>query len=98
VLHGDLYRLNDPLKGNLFAEMIVSKDKGKGYLTAMRPICIPNDKALRVYPEGLDENADYYVAKLDARRSGRNWMNLGIILQMENSDFSTVTYTFERVG
>ncbi len=96
VLYGDLYRLNNPLDENLFAEMLVSKDKKQAHLTCMRPLCIPNGECVRVYPKGLNETAQYYVPELDITRSGSTWMALGIILKGVWGDFQTRTYTFEE--
>jgi alpha-galactosidase len=94
VLNGDLYRLNNPLEENLFAELLVSKDKTKAFLTVMRPICIPNHKTIRVYPKGLNEFTRYYVPELNLEWSGRNWMSLGVIVDLPSSDFESFTFNF----
>ena len=94
VLNGDVYRLNNPLEENLFAELLVSKDKTKAFLTVMRPICIPNHKTIRVYPKGLDEFTRYYVPELNLEWSGRNWMRLGVIVDLPSSDFESFTCNF----
>lgn len=96
VLNGDLYRLNNPLEENLFAEMLVSKDKTKAKLTVMRPISIPNDKAIRVYARGLDENAKYYMPELNLTVSGKNLINVGLLIRFRNCDFATANYFFEK--
>ena len=94
VLHGDLYRLNNPLEENLFAEMIVSKDKSFAHATVMRPLSIPNGECIRIYPKGLNEAAFYYVPELDLTKSGAVWMQLGMIVHTAICDFATKTYTF----
>ncbi len=94
VLTGDLYRLNNPLEENLFAEMIMSKDKANGYLTVLQPIFIPNDKAIRVYPKGLDENKVYYVPELNLTKPGNVWSQLGLICNFPLGDFVSTTYHF----
>lgn len=96
VLYGDLYRLNNPLEGNLFAEMIVSKDKTKAHITAMRPICIPNDVTYRIYPKGLDENVKYRIAELDIVKSGATIMQAGLIVKPASGDFTSVTFTLNK--
>lgn len=96
VLEGDLYRLNNPLQENLFAEMLVSKDKTRATLTAMRPISIPNDKAIRIYPKGLDDNKRYFVSESNLTLSGGNLMKLGLIVNFENCDFATKVFNFNE--
>ncbi len=97
VLNGDLYRLNNPLEENLFAEMLVAKDKTSASLTIMRPLSIPNDKAIRVYPKGLDENAKYHIDELDLTTSGKNLIQLGLLVEFNNCDFATIVYNFKAV-
>ena len=98
VLNGDLYRLNNPLTENLFAEMLVSKNKARAALTVMRPISVPNDKAVRVYPKGLDENKRYLVSESNLTLSGRNLMNVGLIVNFENCDFATKVFNFSETA
>ena len=95
VLSGDLYRLNNPLEENLFAEMLVSKDKKFAVLTMMKPIYLPNDKACRVYPDGLDENEAYEIPELDLRLRGDVIMRCGLLIGGLWGDFSTRTLTFK---
>lgn len=94
VIHGDLYRLNNPLEENLFAEIIVSKDKTRAHLTLMRPISIPNGEAIRVYPKGLDESKTYFIPELNLTLSGATIMRLGLIVGVRAADFVTKTYRF----
>ena len=96
IIDGDLYRLNNPLEENLFAEIVVSKDKTRAKLTAMRPISIPNSVETRIYAQGLDENANYHIKELDLTLSGRNLVNFGLLVKFTNNDFATVDYTFEK--
>ncbi|MBR2448760.1 MAG: alpha-galactosidase [Clostridia bacterium] len=96
ILDGDLYRLNNPLEENLFAVMVVSKDKRVAKLTAMRPISIPNGVETRIYAQGLDENANYHIKELDLTLSGRNLINFGLLVKFKNNDFATIDYTFEK--
>lgn len=96
ILDGDLYRLNNPLEENLFAVMVVSKDKRVAKLTAMRPISIPNGVETRIYAQGIDENANYHIKELDLTLSGRNLINFGLLVKFTNNDFATIDYTFEK--
>lgn len=96
IIDGDLYRLNNPLEENLFAVMVVSKDKRVAKLTAMRPISIPNGVETRIYAQGLDENANYHIKELDLTLSGRNLINFGLLVKFTNNDFATIDYTFEK--
>ncbi len=96
ILDGDLYRLNNPLEENLFAVMVVSKDKRVAKLTAMRPISIPNGVETRIYAQGLDENVNYHIKELDLTLSGRNLINFGLLVKFTNNDFATIDYTFEK--
>ena len=97
VLFGDLYRLCDPTKENLFAEMIVAKDKSKAQITVMRPISVANDVCRRIYPKGLDENFVYCITELNLTLTGRTIMNAGLIVNPPFGDFTTVTYTITKV-
>lgn len=84
------------MQENLFAEMLVSKDRTRATLTVMRPISIPNDKAIRVYPKGLDKNKRYFVSESELTLSGKNLMNLGLIVNFENCDFATKVFNFNE--
>lgn len=98
VLNGDLYRLHNPLEENFFAEMIVSKDKEKACLTAMRPINVPNAAFIRVYPRGLSPEATYRVEELGLTRSGSTLMQCGIFVGFAYCDFASAVYHFEKVS
>ena len=97
VLHGDLYRLNNPFEEDLFAEMLVSKDKTRAHITLMNALHIPNGRALRIYPKGLQEDANYYIPELNITKSGATLMGVGILVGTPWGDFQTVTYTLEQV-
>ena len=97
VLNGDLYRLNNPLEENLFAEMLVSKDKTEAHITVMRPLCRPNSECIRVYPKGLDENTIYSVEEANVTKTGATLMNVGLIVGFPSGDFQTRTFTLKKV-
>ncbi len=94
VLQGDLYRLNNPLEENLFAEMVVAKDKSQGVLIALQPIYVPNDKAIIVYPKGLDKEKNYYIPELDLTRRGSVLMQVGLLCKFKMGDFTSIKYNF----
>ena len=87
VLEGDLYRLNDPAEGNLFAELLVSKDKESALLVAMRPLCVANGTAVRVYPQGLATETLYEICELNLTRRGSTLMHAGLLLDFGLGDF-----------
>jgi alpha-galactosidase len=97
VLNGDLYRLNNPLEENLFAEMMVAKDKSEAHITVMRPLCRPNGECIRIYPQGLDEQSVYSVAEEGITKSGATLMNVGLIVDLPSGDFQTRTFTLKKV-
>ena len=97
VLNGDLYRLNNPLEENLFAEMLVSKDKSAAHITVMRPLCRPNGECIRIYPKGLDENTIYSVAEANLTKTGATLINVGLIVDFPSGDFQTRTFTLKKV-
>lgn len=95
VLFGDLYRLNSPFEENVFAEMIVSKDKQKAHITVMRLLCVPNGECVRIYPQGLEESSVYYVKESDIKVTGDILMRLGIVVNLPQGDFQTKTFNLE---
>ncbi len=96
VLEGDLYRLNNPNEENLFAEMLVAKDKTKAVFTAMRPLKIANGFPIRVYPKGLNEDSRYEIKELNLTLSGSTIMNVGLLVDFPFGDFQTVVYHIEK--
>ena len=107
VLNGDLYRLENTFDSNYFAMQIVSKDKAKAHITAMRALCRPNDEHKRIFPRGLDKKAVYEVVNneydLCLRLSGAAIMNVGLVLPLKTADgkmpgdFRTFTFRITKV-
>ncbi|MBQ8320699.1 MAG: DUF4838 domain-containing protein [Clostridia bacterium] len=97
ILNGDLYRLNSPFEGNLFAVEVVSKDKKKATLTVMKPISVHNDDTLRIYPKGLNEGDRYEVKELGLIRSGATLMGVGLSVNLPKRDFESVVYHFNVI-
>lgn len=107
VLCGDLYRLENTFDSNYFAMMLLSKDKSRAHITAMRALCRPNDEHKRIYPRGLDKNALYEVVNeeynLSLRLSGATIMKVGIVIPLKTSDakmpgdFKTFVFKLTKV-
>ena len=74
ILKGDLYRIDDPFKGNYFTEMIVSKDKAEAMLCVYRRLSIPNPPVKRVTLQGLDPLKVYHIEGLNITASGSTLM------------------------
>jgi alpha-galactosidase len=85
------------LEENLFAEMVVSKDKAKASITVMCPLCRPNSECIRIYPKGLDEKATYFVKEMNLTKTGGTLMNVGLIIWLPLGDFQTRTFTLKKV-
>ncbi len=92
VLCGDLYRMNDPLSENLFAQIFVAKDKSRALLTVMKPVAIGNSCHTVVYPRGLSADTLYTVRERGLTLSGRTLMNVGLRVDFPYSDFGTAVY------
>lgn len=97
VLKGDLYRLEDPFNSNFFCFELVSKDRSKAHITYMRAITIPMDEHKRIYPRGLDPEADYNIRERGLTLKGKTIMNAGITMDIGNGDFKTVVFHIEKV-
>ena len=96
VLHGDLYRLQNPFEGNYFCEMLVSKDKKQAYLVAERIHGVPCDYSVLFRLRGLDENVVYHIEELGLNASGKVLMSGGI-LSPKLPDYGSVTMHFTAI-
>ena len=107
VLHGDLYRMENTFDSNYFAVTVVSKDKSKARVTAMRALCRPNDEHKRIFPRGLNKGTVYEVVNeeysLCLRLTGAAIMRAGLVLPLKTADgkmpgdFKTFTFKITRV-
>ena len=97
ILHGDLYRIDNPFDGNRFTICIVSKDKSYGQMITYRRIGSVNNEVVRVKAAGLDENKRYYVSGLDLTLDGKTLMNVGWTPRYPTGDFMGVKYHFTEV-
>ncbi|MBO5790548.1 MAG: alpha-galactosidase [Clostridia bacterium] len=98
VMKGDLYRLENTMEGNYFAQMLVSKEKDKAVLVAMRATLLVNDEIHRFFPKGLEEDALYEIPELEITLSGRTAMYAGLILPFKTpGDYATACVHFNRI-
>ena len=97
ILNGDCYRLESTMEGNYFSEIVVAKDKSRAVMTVFRALVMANPETKRVYPVGLEEDALYRIPELEMALHGSTIMNVGLVPKFVREDFTTVTYTFERV-
>ena len=107
VLTGDLYRMENTFDSNYFAVTLVSKDKAKAKVTAMRALCRPNDEHKRIFPRGLDAKAVYEVVNkeydLRLRLSGAAIMNVGLVIPLKTAngqmpgDFRTFIFDIRKL-
>ncbi len=96
VLHGDLYRMKNTNDSEEFSQIIVSKDKSRGYLTYYRSLA-KHKGAPRIKANGLDDNKLYKVEELDMVLYGAVIRNVGIPFKKIKGDFITITLTFNEV-
>jgi hypothetical protein len=99
--------MENTFDSNYFAVTVVSKDKSKACVTAMRALCRPNDEHKRIFPRGLDKAAVYEVVNKDydlcLRLSGAAIMKVGLVLPLKTADgkmpgdFKTFTFKITRV-
>ena len=97
VLKGDLYRLDDPAEGNLFGQMLVSKDKDQALLVVMRPLYVANPTAMRVYPQGLDQERQYQIPELGLTLRGDTLMHVGLLLDFGPGDFKARKFHIHEI-
>ena len=96
VLEGDLYRLLNPFEGDLFAEMIVSKDKRTAYLVGMTMRAVPGNFNRRIRLKGLDENRAYHVRELGLTLHGSTLMHAGLLIPKQY-EYESWTWHIEEV-
>ena len=96
VLHGDLYRLRNPLHHRWFCEMIVSKDKTCAYVVGERILSRAWDYDEYICLYGLDENKIYHIKELNVTMSGSALINAGILMPRLH-DFSAWTWHIQSL-
>jgi alpha-galactosidase len=81
---GDQYRLISPQKHQYSAVQYVSKDKEQSVLFVFR-VAIPDPANLPVIqPLGLEPNAFYQIEGFPEPKSGKGWMECGLMLELKN--------------
>lgn len=89
VLHGDLYRLTEYDNNELFAEMIVSKDKTFAKVVAMTYHPHGNDVLYRLKLSGLDEQKQYRIVENNTIVHGSVLVNRGLYVPQTTGDYIT---------
>lgn len=89
ILNGDLYRLTEFADEEIFAQMVVAKDKSKAKVVVMTYHPIGNDKLRRVKLVGLDPNCMYKVEETDFVVSGSELTYRGIVVPKCSGDYNT---------
>jgi alpha-galactosidase len=92
VLHGDLYRTDNPYDGNFFTEMLVSKDKSEAIICTYRRNAVANPEIKRIRLRGLDKNKIYEISEREIVASGTTLMNAGLVVHFKNEDFTSLVY------
>jgi alpha-galactosidase len=97
ILRGDLFRLISPFEQNLFAEMVVSKDKSDAILTVMVPLAEANKAFDRIKLYGLDANRQYLCEEEEKYYFGTELINRGFDIPNTFGDFKTIVRHFRAV-
>ena len=87
MLHGDLYRLDNPNDSEYFTYLIVSKDKNEAIFLAYRRLDRPGRPSKEYILHGLDPKKSYRIEELDKTMSGELLLNAGIFLRFPHEDF-----------
>lgn len=97
ILRGDLFRLVNPYEENLFAEMIISKDRTCAILTVMVPLAEANKPFDRIRLVGLDEKRHYMCVEEQKCYSASELLNRGFDIPNTHGDFKTMVRHFQVV-
>lgn len=97
VLRGDLYRIENPVTGNYFCEMLVSKDKKHAYVVVEYALSVPVHFATPFRLQGLDENTMYRIEESGLTASGKALCTRGISSFRTWGDFGAKTFHIEAV-
>lgn len=92
VLHGDLFRLTEYDDNELFAEMIVSKDKSSAKVVAMVYHPHGNDVLYRLKLTGLDEQKQYRIVENNTVVHGSVLVNRGLYVPQTTGDYITMMW------
>lgn len=95
ILAGDLYRIDDPGRGNFFSEAVVAKDKSRALLVTYRRLNPCNGNPHRLRMRGLDPARRYRIEEMNLTLSGAVLMGVGLVPRYERTDFSALRLHFE---
>lgn len=98
VLCGDVYRLSDAKKDNLWAVCQVSKDKKKARLVGLHGLILENARGTLLKIEGLRDDFDYKIEELGLTVCGKTLRTAGLILPQTFADFATFQLHFTKVS
>lgn len=97
VLTGDLYRLKNPFESNYFCNLILSKEKDRGYFVYYRRNTSYRVLQERLYLQGLDPDATYNIPELDITAKGRTLQEFGLVMKMPYNDHMCGFYHINKV-
>lgn len=96
MLGGDLYRMSNTFEGNIFSQVMVSKDKSLAFMIYYQALN-PHKKVPATKVAGLDDAKLYYIPELDKTLRGEVLRKVGLTLKRFTHDFASVTLTFREV-
>lgn len=97
IVNGDFYRLLNPFTADHCAWCFVSPDKERAIATYVRRLTRFSYWPLLKFA-GLDPNARYHIAELQADFGGDELMYAGIATPEEMSDFESQIYTLTKIS
>lgn len=90
--NGDLYRLTEFNDSDVFAQMVVSKDKREAVVVVMVYHPTGGDILRKIKLVGLDESRKYRIEETDVVAHGSTLANRGLCLPQCGGDYVTFTY------
>ncbi len=96
IQNGDLYRMKNTFEGNEMAQIIVSKDKSRGFMVYYQALN-PHKRVPTVKVNGLDDNKKYHISEMGLTLRGEVLRKVGLVLPRLKNDFASLTLTFNEV-
>ncbi len=96
ILEGDVYRISSPFRSNIFAVMVVNKDKSEGYFVAERIQSFPGDYDRFMRVAGLDPEKRYLLQETGVIATGKALMGAGLLIP-KGGDYSSWVWHFKQV-
>jgi len=98
ALEGDLFRLASPFDGSYFAEIIMTKDKKRGYgVYYRRTTSYLDNRHHRIYLYGLDPEKVYSIPQRNIVASGDVLINMGLTVEFCTKDRTSVYFDIIEV-